>query len=174
MNRREKEQMIESLQNDFQTSAASFLVGYKGLTVSQLADLRGQLRKEKARMQVTKVTLMKRAVAEVDDVKGLDPLLGDQVALVFASNEVPSVAKILCDFSKENEQLSVLGGCFETSVLDSQSVKSIASLPSREVLLAQLCGVLNAPVAKFAGVLNAILTKPVRALKEIEKKKASS
>lgn len=172
MNRQEKEQIVASLKNNFEKSNASFLVGYKGLTVAQMADLRRKLRQEGGALQVTKVTLMKRAVDETPEIQEMRPLLGDQIALVFTENEPPAIAKILFDFSKDHEQLKLVGGFFESSVLNESSIKKIASLPPRDVLLAQVAGTLKAPITKLAQVVNAMLTKPLIALKEIEKKKS--
>ncbi|MGE0206263.1 MAG: 50S ribosomal protein L10 [Candidatus Babeliales bacterium] len=172
MNRQEKKQMIDTLKNDFEKSNASFLVGYKGLTVSQLADLRKKLRPEGASLHVAKVTLMRRAIADIPVSNELSSLLGGQIAVVFAQKEVPSVAKVLSDFTKETETFSLIGGYFESSVLSQDSIKQLASLPSREVLLAQVCGTLKAPISKFAQVLNTILVRPLVVLKEIEKKKS--
>ncbi len=172
MNRQEKAQVIESLKNNFQKSSASFLVGYKGLTVAQMADLRKKIRNEGGVLQVTKVTLMKRAVDETPEIEGLRSLLGNQIALVFTQAEPPAVAKILSDFSKDHEQLKLVGGFFESSVLTEDSIKQIAALPSREVLLAQVGGTLKALITKLAQVLNIMLVKPLMVLKEIEKKKS--
>ncbi len=173
MNRQEKEQVIESLKSDFQKSNASFLVGYKGLNVAQMADLRKKLREHGGSLYVAKVTLIKRAISEVPEVEGLDSLLSDQVALVFVQNEPPAIAKVLCDFSDKYEQLRVVGGSYESSVLSGEAIKVIAKLPPRELLLAQMCGTLKAPLSRLAFIANVLLTKPLIVLKQIEKKKSS-
>lgn len=172
MNRQDKTKVIESLRNEFQNSNASFLVGYRGLTVFQITDLRKKLREQGGKLHVAKVTLIKRALDEVPEVEGLRSFLGDQIALVFSKNESTAVAKVLSDFSKEFEQLQLIGGSLESSILDADSIKQIASLPSRDILLAQVCGTLKAPISKLAFVLNALLSKPLIVLKEIEKKKS--
>jgi large subunit ribosomal protein L10 len=174
MNRQEKEQIIESLKNGFQKSNASFLINYKGLSVAQMADLRKKLRQHGGSLRVAKVTLIKRAVDEVPAVEDLESLLGNQIALVFAKKEPPAVAKVLCDFAGEVEQLKVVGGSYESSLLTDEAVKMFAKLPSREVLLAQVCGTLQAPISKLAFIANALLKKPLVALKQVEKKKSSS
>jgi large subunit ribosomal protein L10 len=158
-NRQEKQRVIEMLKTSFTTSNASFVVHCQGLTVQQLTALRKQLRQKKSTLHVAKVTLIKRALHEVSDLAEVSNLVSKQVALVFASEESPAVAKVLCDFAKSNEKMTIIGGYFESSVLDAQGVKHIGSLPSREILLAQLCGVLKAPIAKLAFVLQAIADK---------------
>jgi large subunit ribosomal protein L10 len=173
MNRQEKEHVIESLVSNLAKGGASFLVNYRGLTVSEMSDLRKKLRKDGGKLQVAKVTLIRQAVKGVSVVEGLNSLLGDQVALVFAHDAPPAVAKTLYNFSKEHEKLKIIGGCFESSVLTEDLVKEIATLPSREVLLAQLIGTLNAPITRLVQVLNAVITQPLIVLKEIEKQKSS-
>ena len=173
MNRQEKEQVIDSLKVDFERSNASFLIGYKGLTVSQMSDLRRRLRKKGASLHVAKITLIKRAIKEIPAVQELGSLLGDQLALVFVQNEPPGIAKILCDFSAECEKLRVLGGSCDSFLLTQETVKTFATLPSREVLLAQVCGILKTPISRFGNLLNKILISPLVVLKNIEKQKKS-
>lgn len=161
MNRQEKQNVIESIKNDFEQSSSSFLVGYRGLTVAQLTELRKKLREKGGTFHVAKITLIKRAIDAVPQVEGLRSYLGDQIALVFSKNEAPVIAKVLADFSKEFEQLKLVSGTFESSVLDAEAIKRIANLPSREVLLAQVCGTLKAPISKLAFILNVLAERPV-------------
>ncbi|MGB8468278.1 MAG: 50S ribosomal protein L10 [Candidatus Babeliales bacterium] len=156
MNRQEKEQVIESLKSSFSSNDASFLVKYKGLSVAQLTALRKELRQNGGAFHVAKVTLVKRAIKEIPALNGIVPMVGEQVALVFAKKESPAVAKILCDFASKNEAMELVGGYFEATVLDQAGLKTVGSLPSREQLLAQLCGLLKAPIAQFAFVLQEI------------------
>lgn len=173
MKRQEKAVMVNSLQNYFTTSSVSFVVGIKSLTVEQLETLRVKLRSEDAKLQVSKVRLMKRAMENEKYAQEYSSYLKDQIALVFSKNEPSSVAKVLCDFAKENALFSVLAGCFDAKVLDKDAVKTIASLPSRQVLLAQLLGTLQAPITGLVCTLNQIPTKLVYALNAIEQSKKS-
>lgn len=159
MNRQEKEQLVQTLKQEFKSCEASFLVDYKGLTVAQLGDLRKKLRAQSSDMLVAKVTLVKRAVAQDANVNVLTPFLQNQVALVFVrKNESSAVAKTICDFT-QNSTLNVVAGYYDSVLLDSKAVKQFAKLPPREVLLAQVAGVLKAPIAKFARVCQAIVDK---------------
>ena len=171
MNRQQKENVVETLRKNFSDSTASFLVGYRGLSVSQLQALRNDLRKHGGTMRVTKARLMKRAVDGVDTVQEMSPYFKDQVALVFSSNEAPAVAKALHSFSKENEALSIVVGCLEDQLLDAQGVVRIASLPSKEVLLAQLLGTLQAPTRGLVMVLNMQVLRLLWTLKAIAENK---
>lgn len=159
MNRQEKELIVDELRGDLLSSQASFLVVYKGLSVKKLHQLRSDLRAKDGRFKIAKARLMKRAV---DGEAGVDALSGyfkEQVGLVFAKNDVASVAKILSDFAKENSNLELVAGYFEFQVLKKEKIIQIASLPSREVLLAMLCATLNGPVSRLARVINMIADK---------------
>lgn len=170
MNRQEKEQTVKALRQEFDNAEASFVIDYKGLNVSQITDLRRRLRKNNGQLQVAKITLIKRAL-ENSDVTSLASILENQVAVVFAQKEPPTVAKVLSEFSKEYDQVKILGGSFESSLLTREEVELFASLPSREVLLAKLCGTLQAPITALAYVLNAHLQKLLLVLKSIEEQK---
>jgi large subunit ribosomal protein L10 len=174
MNRQQKEHVVEALKHDFENSQASFLVGYKGLNVAQVFKLRKELRQQGGSFKVAKVTLMKRVANDIPAIEQLMPFLKDQVALVFAQQESSAIAKLLYNFAKENQQLMVLAGCMDSFILDKESVKILASLPSREVLLSQVCGTLKAPITGLVYVLNMLILRLVFVLKKIEEKKASS
>jgi large subunit ribosomal protein L10 len=171
MNRQQKEQVIASLQNEFQQSNASFVIGYRGLTVSQLSDLRKKLDAAQGTLQVAKITLIKRAIANKSN-EGVGSYLSDQVALVFAKKESPAVAKILSEFAKEHEKFKILGGSYESGLLTKEQVELFARIPAREVLLAQLCGTLKAPLMTLACLLNNVVAGLPRALQEVQKKKS--
>ena len=95
----------------------------------------------------------------------------EQIGLVFANKEVPSIAKVLCNFSKENESFRLIMGTMDAYLLDSSAIQTIASLPSREVLLAQVARAMQAPSANLVNVLHQLLARLVYVLKQIEQKK---
>lgn len=173
MNRQQKEHVVETLKHDFENNQASFLVGYKGLNVAQVLQLRKSLRQQGGSFKVAKVTLMKRVVHDIPSVEQLMPYFKDQVALVFAHQESPAIARILNDFAKENHQLTILAGCLDSKFLSKDNIKVLAHLPSKEVLLAQVCGTLKAPITGLAFVLNMLILRLAFVLKKIEEKKAS-
>lgn len=174
MNRKQKEAVIASIKDDFSQSAASFLVGVKGLTVEEFENLRGELRKEDGRLQVAKVRLMKRALQEVESVQQLEPYMQEQIGLVFAKKEVPGVAKALCSFAKNAKALRVIVGTMDTNLLDESAIKIMATLPSREVLLATVARGLQAPTANFVSVLYQLIARLVYVLNAIEQKKQNN
>ncbi len=159
INRQQKEVLVDSLAKGIAESKATFVVGFKGVTVEKIESLRKTLRKEGGSLKVAKVRLMKRALSEVGAAKGLEPFLNEQVALVFARTEPSAVAKCLYTFAKANDKFSLQVGFMDSAVLDKESVSIIATLPSREVLLAQLLATMLAPVTSMAVLLKALEEK---------------
>jgi large subunit ribosomal protein L10 len=171
MNREQKATVIDTLKNDFVNSKASFVVGYKGLTVKQLQTLRKALHEQHGTFKVAKGRLIKRAVMDMDSVTDLSPYFKEQIGVVFANNQAPAVAKVLHDFAKKNEALRLVAGYFDSQVVRSEMIERIATLPSKEVLLAQLCYTLNAPVTRFTNVLNVQMLRLLWTLNKVAEKK---
>lgn len=159
MNRQEKSQLVTELKGYFSQNSGSVVVGYKGLTVNQLQKLRRGIRQNGGSFKVTKARLMKLAAQDSDNAQLLIPYFKDQVGIVFLDNQDPAVIKFLYNFSKDNEALKMVAGSLESKLVDATTLKVLATLPSREVLLAQICGVIKAPVAKLAFVLQQISNK---------------
>jgi large subunit ribosomal protein L10 len=113
-----------------------------------------------------KNTLAARAFAETQ-ITGLDDVLSGATGLVFAGPDPVGAAKILSDFHKEHQQPTVKAGLFQGKRITADEVKRLASLPSREVLLAQLGGAFQAPMAGMLGVMNGLLTQWVGALEAL-------
>ena len=158
MNRQQKAAVIAQLHDKVSQAEATFVVGYRGLTVSQLHTLRTDLRKVGGEFKVAKARLIKKAVAQIgtDVFDKYQEHLHDQIGIVFADKEAPAVAKALHNFSKDNAAFVVVAGTFETSFLNKAGVERIALLPSREQLLAQLCGILNSSAIRLVCVLKKI------------------
>lgn len=156
MNRQEKEQSVQALQGIFEESGGVFFVGYRGLTVAQTEKLRRQVRAQGGSFKVAKARLIKRACQAIDGVKDLVSSCKDQIALVSSQGEASSLVKVLSHFAKEHQALVIVAGCADKKVLSRAEISLLASLPSRDVLLAQLCGVLSAPIASVARTLKAV------------------
>lgn len=156
MNRNQKEKLVAQLRGHVVQSEAAFLVNYQGLSVDKLQKLRASLRGDGASMKVAKARLMIRAVKDLDGCEQLVPMLRNQIGLVFAAGNAPAVAKKLVDFAKDNQKLAVVSGFFENRVWSKPEVEFLAALPSREVLLAQLARVLQAPIAGLARALDQV------------------
>jgi len=154
MDRAQKAESIETLRGVLADSGAVVVTHYMGLTVAEMTDLRGRLRKEGAKLQVVKNTLIQKALDGAAGEKG-DALFKGPVAIAYGSDAV-SAAKVVTQYAKDNEKFSVVGGLLgQTTVLDQKAVSALATLPSLDQIRAQLIGLLNAPATKVAGVLQA-------------------
>ena len=173
MNRQQKENMVQELGDKFASNEASFVVNCEGLTVPQMQELRFALKDKDGEVIVAKNRLVRLAVQGKADCHDLSDSLKGQNAVVFAKSDLTGIAKVLYDFAKENEKLEIVAGCYASKVLDRKSVEALAKIPSRDVLLAQLLGVMQAPVASFANVLRQLLVKSVLVVKAIADKKES-
>ena len=163
MKKQQKQATIENLEARFSSSQASFLVNYQGLSVAHLKTLRFALSDKGGSLKVAKNRLARLALKDVSNCQGLESLLVGQLAYVFSQSEITSVAKVLVDFAKKNDKLKVVAGCSQSKIYDAKSVAVLASLPSREILLSQLCGTLNAPVILFALAIKAVAEKKEQA-----------
>jgi large subunit ribosomal protein L10 len=153
--RPEKVAVVDEVRGKLADADAALLTEYRGLTVKQLADLRRQLRPTGAEYKVYKNTLVRLAAREVVEDR-LDSLLTGPTAIAFVHGDVATVAKALRDFARTNQALVVKGGLLGPNLVSARDVEALAELPSRDVLLAQLAGALQAPLTKLAGLLAAL------------------
>lgn len=168
MNREQKELVVKGLKDNFSKSQAAFLVSCKGLTVNDFQSLRKELRSNGAVLKVAKDRLVKRALDGIAGMEDLRPFLKDQLAVVFADKDATTVAKTLRDFGKKVEIFSVVAGYAESQLIDKNTFNVLASIPSREVLLAQLCGLLKSPMTKLALTVKVLADQKGAASKQPE------
>jgi len=162
--REKKEQMVAAYADALSGSKAVFLTDYRGLSVAGLQELRAKIREVGGRHLVVKNTLVARALKEA----GLlipEKMLQGPVALSFAYGEVSSLAKVLKDFAKDTEIMKVKGGILDGDILSQYQVESLADMPPREVVMAQLLGLIQQPGNQVAGVVNAAGSKLAATLK---------
>lgn len=171
MNRQEKQICVDAIKQEFLGSSAAFIVGVQGLTVQQIHGLRASLRKQHGTLRVVKNTLSRRALVDIAAVKGLEDHLSNQVALVFAHEDPAATAKLLCAYAKEHTKLAIVAGCLDARVMDQDMVKYLGTLPSREIVIAQACGALQAPIANHIGLLKQLIARFLMVLKAIETSK---
>src|ERR687884_48513 len=154
MKRSEKEQLVSELAQKLRGASALYYTDFTGLNVKRMTDLRRRLRKSGVEYVVIKNTLALRAVNESGLVS--QPLKGP-TGLVLSRDPI-AAAKLLADFAKENDaRPSVKGGLLDGRALDAAQVKQLATMPSREQMLAELGAGLQAPMAAFVGALNGLL-----------------
>ncbi|MGI5901621.1 MAG: 50S ribosomal protein L10 [Desulfitobacteriia bacterium] len=165
----EKQKIVENIKGKIQESTGVILADYRGLTVSQVTDLRAQLRQANVEYRVLKNTMVRRAVDEIG-IEGLDPYLVGPTAVTFSADPV-APAKILSEFSKKNKKLKIKAGILEGQVITAEKIKDLADLPAREVLLAQVLAGIQAPLQGMANVLQGPIRKLGYALEEVRKQK---
>lgn len=153
--RSEKESVVAEVRGKMEAADAVIITEYRGLTVPDLAGLRLSLRDVGTEYRVYKNTLARFAAREAG-LEGLDALLVGPTALAFVSGDVAAAAKVLKEFSKTNPLLVIRGGAVAEKVVSAKDVEVLADLPSRDVMLAQLAGLMQAPLVKTAGLLQAL------------------
>lgn len=156
----QKKQLVSTIADQFKRSKSTILVDYRGLNVSEVTELRKQLRDAGIEFKVYKNTMTRRAVEEAE-MTGLNEQLVGPTAIAFSYDEVVAPAKIISDFAKKHEALEIKAGIVEGQVASVEEIKAIADLPSREGLLSMLLSVLQAPMRNFA-----LATKAVAEQKE--------
>jgi large subunit ribosomal protein L10 len=154
LNRNEKAAVITDVAAQVARSQTLALAEYRGLTVEHLNNLRKQARDKGVYLHVLKNTLARRAVSGTPFEVAAESMVGP---LIYGfSEDAVAAAKVMSDFAKSNDKLVVKGGAYAGKVLSADGVKALASIPSKEVLLAQLLGLMQSPVSRIARVLAAI------------------
>jgi large subunit ribosomal protein L10 len=171
MDRAQKAESIETLKGVFADAGAVVVTHYLGLTVAEMTELRGRLRKEGAALKVVKNRLAQKALDGKAGAGG-DALFKGPVAIAFGPDPV-SAAKVTAQYAKDNDKFVVIGALMGETVLDAKGVGALATLPSLDQIRAQLIGLLNAPATKVAGVLQAPAGQLARVVKAYADKNAA-
>lgn len=154
----EKKKIVEDIRERFEKSKSTIITEYKGLTVSEMNDLRKQLREAGVEYSVLKNTLTRRATEKANLSELHEQLVGP-TAIAFSEEDVIAPAKVLHNFSKEHEHLKIKGGVIEGDIVSIDEIKALATLPSREGLISMLLSVLQAPMRNFALAVQAVAEK---------------
>jgi large subunit ribosomal protein L10 len=157
LNRSEKEAVISEVTSLAAKAQTLVMAEYRGITVADMTKLRSTARSQGVSLSVLKNTLARRAVAG----SAFD-IVSDQMTgpLIYGfSTDAVAAAKVVSDFAKTNDKLVIRGGAYGGKALDVNGVKQLANIPSKEVLLAQLCGLLMSPISRTAVVLGALAAK---------------
>ena len=157
LNRSEKEAVINEVTSLAAKAQTLVMAEYRGITVAAMDQLRVKARSSGVSLSVLKNTLARRAVAGSPFEVAGDQMTGP---LIYGfSEDAVAAAKVVAEFAKTNDKLVIRGGVYGGKVLDENGVKQLASIPSKEVLLAQLCGLLKSPISRTAVVLGALAAK---------------
>ena len=165
-----KVELVGELRELVGQTKAAILTDYRGLSVAELTDLRKKLRAADAEYRVVKNTLFKLAAGDSMPVDQMGELLTGPTAIGFAKGDPVAVAKILLDYARDHKAMSVKAGVMDGRVLSAAQVEALSKTPPREVLISQMLGSLQSPIAGFVGTLNGILSNFVFTLQAIADK----
>ncbi len=172
LNLTEKKAVVAEVSEQVASAQAIVLAEYRGLTVSEITTLRAEARKSDVYLRVLKNTLVRRAVEGTDFAGLTDDMVGP---LMFGISADPvAAAKVMNNFAKENDKFVIKAGGMPNEVLDPAGIKALASMPSRDELLAKLLGTMQAPIAKFVQTLNEVPTKFVRGVAAVRDQKEAA
>ncbi|MDQ0091806.1 large subunit ribosomal protein L10 [Paenibacillus anaericanus] len=153
-----KQEAVDVVTEKLRNSVTTVVADYRGLNVTQVTELRKQLREAGVEFQVLKNSLVRRATAAAE-LSELDEVLVGPTAVAFSTEDAVIPAKIINDFAKKNDALKIKGGVVEGKVVGVDQIKALADLPSRDGLLSMLLSVLQAPVRNFALAVKAVAEK---------------
>ncbi|MBT3355748.1 50S ribosomal protein L10 [bacterium] len=173
LTRQNKEALIDDLTKNLKESTTSIICDYKGLSVSEISELRKVLREKNANMKVAKKTFTQIAFdnAKIDiDVRKID----GQVAVIYGGDDEVCSSKAAFDFSKENKAFKIKAGSLEGKAITTEEIASLAKLPSKEQLLGQVVGTIKAPITGFVGALSGNLRNLVYTLNAVKESKENA
>ena len=172
MKRPDKEAFVADFRERLSESSVMYLTDFSGLNVKSITQLRSELRNSGAEFMVVKNRLARLALAELDLPEIADHLVGP-TAFVLSTDDAAAPAKAITDFAKQHDGRPVFKvGVLEKSLLEADAIQKIASLPSREQLLAEVAGAFEAPMAAFASALGALLQEFAGLLDALKEEKS--
>ena len=154
----QKKAIVAELSERLKNSLTGVVVSYEGINTEDDTKLRKELRENNVQYTVVKNTLLSRACDEVG-LEDLKPVLEGTTALATSDSEYAAAARILCKYAKDHDNFKVKSGYLDGAVIDMDTITSLSKLPSREVLLANVLGAFQAPIAAFARAAQAIVDK---------------
>ena len=170
MDRAQKERVVEELGQIFESSGVVVVSHYAGLTVAEMQDLRAKMREAGGSVRVAKNRLAKIAL-QGTPAEGIADLMTGMTVLSYSEDPV-AAAKVAEDYAKANAKFVIIGGAMGGTVLDQAGVKAVASMPSREELIASIVGCIGAPASNIAGAIGAPASNIASILSTIEEKAA--
>ena len=152
----QKKAIVAELTERLNNSVTGLVVSYKGINTEDDTKLRKELRENNVKYTVVKNTLLSRACDEagLEDIK---PVLEGTTALATSDSEYAAAARILCNYAKDHDNFKVKSGYLDGAVIDMDTIVSLSKLPTRDVLLANVLGAFQAPIAAFARVMQAVV-----------------
>lgn len=161
---------VAALKESMGSCAGLVFFDYRGVTVSQLTDLRRELAKTSSSMKICKNSLVDIALKDLGrEVK--DEMFINPTAVVFAKEDMPSAAKVISEAAKKNDKIKIKGGYMGEDLLDPANVQVVANIPPREVLLSHLVTALESPISSFANSLQSVISELAYVLDSVEEEK---
>jgi len=170
LSRSQKEELVKSYSSEIAAAPHVFLMGYKGIDVPQVTDLRSKVRESGARYTVVKNTLLQRSI-EGAPLEGLKDRLEGPIAVAYCDDDPVGLAKVLTEFAKGVPAIEFMGGLVEGRAVDAGEIEEIAKLPSREELITKLAYLLSSPVVRLARALGDVSGQFARVLEQVRLKK---
>ena len=161
-----KKQIVEELKGLLDKSEMALVLDFKGLSIKEISDLRTRLQANNGVCKVTKNTLMRHAIDGNDAWTNLESLLIGTNAFVLVKGDIGGAVKAVQAFQKDTKKSETKGGLFEGKLLSQEEIKAIASIPTKEVLMAQIAGAINSITTKVAIGINEVPSGLARSLKE--------
>jgi len=172
--KQQKQSTVKILVDGLKSAKAAVFANFQGLKVSEAEQLRRECRKNNIQVLAAKKTLVKRACEDIGLTDINPKIFSGGVATFMAQGDEVSAAKIVSNFAKTHQIVTVFGGIMEGKFVDALAIKSLASLPSRQELLSRLVGTINAPVSGFVNVLAGNLRNLVGVLNNIKSAKGGA
>ncbi|MDH3269080.1 MAG: 50S ribosomal protein L10 [Ignavibacteria bacterium] len=173
MNRNEKSEMISEIKELLESSSAVYLTDYHGINVEDISSLRNQFRNEGVQYKVYKNTLVKRALDEMGKYDKIADHLTGMVGFAFTTTNPIAPAKIINKYFGDKEKLSLKACYVEGEYFDGSQLKTLATLPTKNELIASIMGSLNSPVSGIVGTINAVMRDLVSVVEQISQREAA-
>ncbi len=173
MNKTEKSEMVSLIKEKFEQSTAVYLVNYSGVTVDEINGLRREFIKDGVTYKVFKNTLVKRVIAELGGYEELNDALVGMIGIAFADENYVAPAKIIKSFNDKNKKFDFKGCYIESTFYGEDQLKTLASMPTKEEVMASIVGSIAAPASGIVGSINAVMRDLVSVIDEVGKTKAA-
>jgi len=173
MNKAEKGEIIEEIKELIQNSSAMFLVDYRSVNVADINKIRSNFRKDGVKYKVFKNTLFKKALQQVGGYDKFNDLLVGMIGVAFAGDNFVAPAKIIKKYNDESQKLKFKGCYLESKFYGAEQLETIASMPTKEEIIAGIIGSVAAPASGIVGAINAVMRDLVSVIDEVAKKKAA-
>jgi large subunit ribosomal protein L10 len=174
MNKTEKVESVSAIKEQLENSTGVYLVDYRGISVDEINGIRTKFRNEGVNYKVYKNTLFKKALAELDKYPELGKLLEGMTGFAFTTGENYSApAKIIKKFNDEHQKFGFKGCYIESQYYGAGDLKTLASMPTKEEVMAGIVGSLQSPISGIVGAINAVMRDIVGLVDEISKQKAA-